>query len=140
MAKYKLNNRVLQGHLDVISGGEFSEVLRSGIEFDKDGFVVVTFGSSKHDNNKALITGKFTVTLHKSEVIKLAEYDPTKWNRYPEVTPPENEWMRVEQWSNNRCRLIGGIFRNGKWYCKQDVGGQYLETTLDNVDQFRPWE
>lgn len=140
MAKYKLKDRSLQIPLDLISSGEFSEVLRSGIEFDKDGFAVVTFGSSKHDNNKALITGKFTVTLHKSEVIKLAEYDPTKWNRYPEVTPPENEWMRVEQWSNNRCRLIGGIFRDGKWYCKQDVGGQYLEATLDNVDQFRPWE
>ena len=141
MAKYKLKNRVLQGHLDVISGGEFSEVLKSGnVEFDEDGFATVRFGSSKHENNKTLVTEKFSVFLHKDEVIKLAEYDPTKWNRYPEVTPPENEWMRVEQWSNNRCRLIGGIFRDGKWYCKQDVGGQYLEATLDNVDQFRPWE
>lgn len=141
MAKYKLKNRVLQGHLDVISGGEFSEVLKSGnVEFDEDGFATVRFGSSKHENNKTLVTEKFSVFLHKDEVTKLAEYDPTKWNRYPEVTPPENEWMRVEQWSNNRCRLIGGIFRDGKWYCKQDVGGQYLEATLDNVDQFRPWE
>lgn len=141
MAKYKLKNRVLQGHLDVISGGEFSETLKSGnVEFDEDGFATVRFGSSVHENNKTLVTEKFSVFLHKDEVIKLTEYDPTKWNRYPEVTPPENEWMRVEQWSNNRCRLIGGIFRDGKWYCKQDVGGQYLETTLGNVDQFRPWE
>lgn len=141
MAKYKLKNRVLQGHLDVISSGEFSETLKSGnVEFDEDGFAVIPVGSSKHDNDKVLITGKFAVTLYKDEVYEITEYDPNKWNKYPEVTPPEDEWMRVEQFFNNRCRLIGGIFRDGKWYCRHDVGGQYLDTTLDNVTLFRPWE
>lgn len=141
MPKYTLKNRVLQGHLDVISGGEFSETLKSGnVEFDEDGFAVIPVGSSKHDNNKVLITGKFTVTLFKDEVYEIAEYDPNKWNKYPEVTPPEGVWMRVEQFSNNKVRRTAGIFRDGKWYGKRDIGDQYFDDKLDNVVLYRPWE
>ena len=82
MTKYRLKDQELQKKLDEISDGEFSEALRSGIEFDKDGFAVVPFGFSKHDNNKALITGKFTVTLYKDEVYELADYDPNAWNYF----------------------------------------------------------
>lgn len=139
MAKYRLKDRALQGHLDAISGGEFTATLESGsFEFDKDDMALVTLGSSMHGTK--IITGKFSVILHKDEVYELAEYTPNDWNRFPDVTPPEGVWMRVEQIFNNRSRRIGGIFRDGRWYGRHDIGGQYLDTTLDNVVRFRPWE
>lgn len=146
MAKYKLKDRSLQIPLDLISDGEFSEVLRSGIEFDKDGFAVVTFGSSKHDNNKALITGKFTVTLHKSEVIKLAKYDPNEWNWWPKVEPPKNVDMRVELYGKDEALdtpepRLGREYFKGFGFWDGDRWHVYGIRVLDGSKvRFRPWE
>lgn len=137
MTKYRLKDADLQHHLDAISSGEFSEALRSGIEFDKDGFAVVPFGSSKHDNNKALITGKFTVTLYKDEVYELADYDPNAWNNYPETQPPMDLHMRVETATGFKCCAE---FDGEDWMYRSvgENGVQGLRV-LKNVVRYRPW-
>lgn len=135
MAKYKLKNRVLQGHLDVISGGEFSETLKSGnVEFDKDDMALVTLGSSMHGTK--IITGKFSVILHKDEVYELAEYTPNDWNNFPDTTPPENIPMRVEFiWNDGALGKCCGVYRNGVWSNSED-----RDCEIENVKRFRPWE
>lgn len=147
MAKYKLKNRVLQGHLDVISGGEFSETLKSGnVEFDEDGFAVIPVGSSKHDNNKVLITGKFTVTLYKDEVYELTDYNPNGWNWWPKVEPPKNVDMRVELYGKDE-NLDTPEPRLGREYFKGFGfwdGNRWSVCGCAVLDgskvRFRPWE
>lgn len=147
MAKYKLKNRVLQGHLDVISGGEFSETLKSGnVEFDEDGFAVIPVGSSKHDNNKVLITGKFTVTLHKDEVYELTDYDPNEWNWWPKVEPPKHVNMRVELYGKDEALdtpepRLGREYFKGFGFWDGDRWYVYGIRVLDGSKvRFRPWE
>lgn len=147
MGKYKLKNRVLQGHLDVISGGEFSEVLKSGnVEFDEDGFAVIPVGPSKHDNNKVLITGKFTVTLYKDEVYELTDYDPNEWNWWPKVEPPKNVDMRVELYGKDEALdtpepRLGREYFKGFGFWDGDRWCVYGIRVLDGSKvRFRPWE
>lgn len=57
-------------------------------------------------------------------------YNPYAWNPYPEVTPPENELMRIECYDGT-CGA--GTFVNGEWH--EDGTDE-----LPNVIRFRPWE
>lgn len=134
MTKYLLKDADLQHHLDAISGGEFSEALKSGnVEFDEDGFATVRFGSSKHENNKTLVTEKFSVFLHKDEVS--FQYDPDAWNSFPEVTPPEGVPMRVERSDGSGIRAV---YLCGQW--RGDTNHPGFIELLENVKRFRPWE
>lgn len=134
MTKYLLKDADLQHHLDAISGGEFSEALKScNVEFDEDGFATVRFGSSKHENNKTLVTEKFSVFLHKDEVS--FQYDPDAWNSFPEVTPPEGVPMRVERYDGSGIRAV---YLCGQW--RGDTNHPGFIELLGNVKRYRPWE
>lgn len=128
MTKYRLKDQELQKNLDEISGGSFTESLES---IKKPSCIVF----QARNGGPAM-----SVNLTKQDIEQFLEYDPNKWNKYPEVTPPEGVWMRVEQFSNNKVRRTAGIFRDGKWYGKHDVCDTYLDETLGNVTLFRPWE
>ena len=138
MTTYRLRDRKLQHHLDAISGGEFSEALKSGnVEFDEDGFATVRFGSSKHENNKTLVTEKFSVFLHKDEVS--FQYDPDAWNSFPEVTPPEGVLMRVETKTGRNFCGYYHIYEEGGCWCYND-GILCPKAISESVTRFRPWE
>ncbi len=138
MTKYLLKDADLQHHLDAISGGEFSEALKSGnVEFDEDGFATVRFGSSKHENNKTLVTEKFSVFLHKDEVS--FQYDPDAWNSFPEVTPPEGVLMRVETKTGRNFCGYYHIYEEGGCWCYND-GILCPKAISESVTRFRPWE
>ena len=141
MNKYILKDADLQHHLDAISGGEFSEALKSGnVEFDEDGFATVRFGSSTHENNKTLVTEKFSGFLHKDEVS--FQYDPDAWNSFPEVTPPEGVLMRVEiEYPDGDVSRTCAIFKDEVWW--EAVNGEPIDeevTVTGKVKRFRPWE
>lgn len=142
MTKYLLKDADLQHHLDAISGGEFSEALKScNVEFDEDGFATVRFGSSKHENNKTLVTEKFSVFLHKDEVS--FQYDPDAWNSFPEVTPPEDVRMRVEKKGNNgRTIRDCAVYKNGHWIYDSAYPEKVINPCwwMSDVDRFRPWD
>lgn len=145
MAKYKLKNRVLQGHLDVISGGEFSETLKSGnVEFDEDGITEIAFGSSSH--GKTFIAEKFSVTLHKDEVYELDGYNPDGWNWWPNIEPPKHVNMRVELYGKDEALdtpepRLGREYFKGFGFWDGDRWYVYGIRVLDGSKvRFRPWE
>lgn len=80
----------------------------------------------------------WTIRLRKSDIEIL--YDPDSWNNYPEVTPPENTWMRVIQSTNGWTRFTAAIYRNGKWYQELENGDQLFQKPILGVCEFRPWE
>lgn len=90
--KYRLKDRELQRKLDELSDGDFSARLHKERELIKDSF-------KKEPRLRVLWFGEgsqFSAALYADMLEEVREYDPHKWNEYPEVTPPEGVWMRCE--------------------------------------------
>ena len=81
---------------------------------------------------------EYSVSVYPGEVEVFAEYDPYKWNEYPNVTPPEKVWMRIEMLSQD-----GGIKTRDVAFYK---AGRWCKFPLDNGEvilgrlRFRPWD
>ena len=86
---------------------------------------IVLFLNSKKNNNIEL-----SVYIRPEAIEEIPDYNPKGWNNYPEVTPPENELMRIEC-HDGTCGA--GAFVNGEWH--EDGTDE-----LPNVIRFRPWE
>lgn len=73
------------------------------------------------------------ITSDMLEAVK--EYDPRKWNDFPDVEPPEGVLMRVECKNMKTCL----VFENGKW---RYPSGELFENYefMFPVKRFRPWE
>jgi hypothetical protein len=134
MTKYRLKDQELQKHLDAISGGAFSECLKVDLFFFEDGVTRINFGK------KFGYASQFSVLILKDELEELPEYNPDDWNHYPEVTPPENTWMRVIQCTQGWTRFTAAFYRDGKWCQELEIGGQLFRKPILGVWKFRPWE
>lgn len=129
--KYRLKDRELQRKLDALSDeNRFSDHLQRECESVKkwgSTFIQVVFGPVAEPFGMS-----FTANFRLCDIEEVREHDPTKWNNYPEVTPPEGALMRVE-----------GEHAYAARYVVDDVGGYWMSDDgfeLDNVYRFRPWE
>lgn len=87
--KYRLKDRALQKQLDAISGGDFSQRLQDPAKSEK-GFAVA-YGDFPE------INGLRHLSLFLADEIEEApEYDPTRWNVWPDVEPPCDVLLRIE--------------------------------------------
>lgn len=70
------------------------------------------------------------------------EYDPDSWNNYPEVTPPEGVWMRVEASALDDfgekliVKFFGAFYVEGAWRSSVDI----KDWETFRIFRFRPWE
>lgn len=85
------------------------------------------------------------VSIQKDAILAKETYDPYRWNRYPEVTPPERIPMRVEYTVPLMTVFQRGgiaVFEDGHWYeCTPD--GRHKISQFKNgrrVVRFRPWD
>lgn len=135
--KYRLKDRDLQRKLDDITAGGFSKVLEKKID--------VTFFCEEF---LFLGAGSIRVRLFESAFEEVLEYDPTKWNEWPCVTPPNDVRMRVEVLTKiedegtpdqrgGKVRYRGcASFFQGFWlFGKDNCSLNFGETV-----RFRPWE
>lgn len=125
--KYRLKDRGLQKKLDEISKGDLSDALEvcsaavaSALKRGKP--TTIWFG----------VQPQLSLEITSDMLEEVREHDPTKWNNYPEVTPPEGALMRVE-----------GEHAYAARYVVDDVGGYWMSDDgfeLDDVYRFRPWD
>ena len=130
--KYRLKDRELQRKLDELSDGDFSARLHKERELIKDSFKkeprlhVLWFGEGS----------QFSAALYADMLEEVREYDPHKWNNYPEVEPPEGVWMRVE-WRDGVVKHLA-VARYEAW----GGGKQFVwvsdKRIIREVDRFRP--
>lgn len=128
--KYRLKDRELQKKLDEISDGDFSARLHKERELIKDSFKkeprlhVLWFGEGS----------QFSAALYADMLEEVREYDPHKWNEYPEVTPPKGVWMRCETDVNAIQHKIRRVakFDGREW--RDSLSKQVV------VHRFRPWD
>lgn len=86
-------------------------------------------------------SGEWMIELPTDDIEVIKEYDPNKWNNYPEVTPPVGVPMRIEyKTSKGHIGGILALFFDGMWHrCTPDGTTCFL--TLDrDVKRFRPWD
>ena len=132
--KYRLKDRALQKRLDAISGGDFSQRLQDPAKSEK-GFAVA-YGDFPE------INGLRHLSLFLADEIEEApEYDPTRWNLWPNVEPPEDVGMQIEIVQLDPSgkplklpRFCGySTFRNNYWY---NIG----HVDNNEIVRFRPWD
>lgn len=70
---------------------------------------------------------------------EVREYDPHKWNEYPEVTPPEGVLMRVECRDGRKACAKYRLFIEGGSWCDIN-GGAWPEAYSQDAERFRPWD
>lgn len=87
--RYRLKDRALQAKLDAISGGDFSKKLQDPAKSEK-GFAVAYGDFPEIDGLRHLSL------FLADEIEEVPEYDPTRWNVWPEVKPPRDVSLRIE--------------------------------------------
>lgn len=140
--KYRLKDRAMQAKLDALSNGDFSLKLQEKTPSSlTHSFVEVGFSREKGKN-----TRWFTATFCTDEIEEVPQYDPTKWNEWPDVEPPRNKLLRTEilteriDWDTpeprgGQSRFKGsGIFDGTEWYFYDATTRKEGETV-----RFRPW-
>lgn len=141
MIRYELKDKVMHNQLAAALPG-FSEALQC---------VGRKLGPGYFDNQDAVAVsarwsrGEWSITLPTDDIEVLGKYDPKKWNKYPDTTPPEGQWMRCEgvdkEGQPTRRALI---FIRGKWRSYEvQIGEPYYAGSIAEVmavDRFRPWD
>lgn len=135
--RYRLKDRELQRKLDEATDGEFSRRLQNDRE-RMDGIILIgcmgTIEDRRRHNHTKLL--RMTLCFAPDEIEEVREYDPTKWNNYPEVEPPEGVWMRVE-WRDGVVKHLA-VARYEAW----GGGKQFVwvsdKRIIREVDRFRP--
>lgn len=95
-------------------------------------------GAPKYEfelRTKKGILGK--LVFDECDLEDIPEYNPRAWNPYPEVTPPEGVWMRLEicPGSEDSGRM-GAKYLNGKWLLDDGAIANFGNYPA----RFRPWE
>lgn len=131
--KYRLKDRELQEKLDEISKGDLSDALEvcsaavaSALKRGKP--TTIWFG----------VQPQLSLEITSDMLEEVREYDPHKWNEYPEVTPPEGVWMRVE-WREG-VELRRGVARYVAWGDNKEFVWMSDKRIIREVDRFRPWD
>lgn len=88
------------------------------------------------------------IRANKMNILKTAirtkkEYDPNAWNKYPEVTPPEDISLRCEGHDRDTRRPFRAILRylNGG-FCFDSTEPRLYRSLFPGmvIDRFRPWD
>ncbi len=156
--KYRLKDRELQKKLDEATDGEFSRRLQNDRE-RMDGMILIGCMGMIEDRRRHNHTKlqRMTLCFALDEIEEVAEYDPHKWNRWPDVTPPANVTMRVTKVRNGNietfCCRTWVPENNFDLQWRKDFGGAWWAVhggKPDEIDEdtwepgytflFRPWE
>ena len=133
--KYRLKDRELQKKLDEATDGEFSRRLQNDRE-RMDGMILIGCMGMIEDRRRHNHTKlqRMTLCFATDEIEEVAEYDPHAWNKYPEVEPPKDVWMRCETDVN----AIGHKIRHGAKFDGREWR-DYLSKQVV-VHRFRSWD
>ena len=132
--KYRLKDRKLQEKLDAISGGDFSEKLNTEAQ-KRFSPVLAREVFTVYFGDFDALANRFSVLFELNEVEEVPEYDPRRWNEWPDVEPPEGVDMRVEVLSKDGKVIFKGasVFITDAW----NIGGHRYD---DGRVRFRPWD
>lgn len=132
--KLRLKDQNLQAQLDaLVPPSGFTDELSKIDPYTLIAGNFIWFPVSFGEENRYGIK-PFRVVLTKNDVECVESYNPHFWNAFPEVTPPEGIWMRVEYASTDfgeKARLFEGEWWDGR---NDEAGFE------GKIVRFRPWD
>lgn len=137
--KYELKNKLLQEQLDSLSDGDFSKRLN---EQTLDGCSPDLAFSVKFGKPVGNYCHRFSIAFQVDEILIHKEYDASRWNSYPDVTPPEDVLMRVETVGGKKFCGYFHTFPDGvgRWCCVCFTPRHMPLRETEKVRRFRPWK
>lgn len=126
--KYQLKNRELQAKIEAIDP-EFGERLS------------LRFGRWEGDKYALLLPCEgvaITLKISDSAIEEEPEYDPSKWNKWPEVLPPKNGFYRVEYKEDNLTKKAAWMWDGLVWNIKPGIF--FILGSASNEVRFKPWD
>lgn len=132
--KLRLKDPNLQAQLDAMDPPSgFTEALS---KFDPEKLVEGNFiwFPVRFGKGNRYVNNLFRVDITKNDVECVESYNPHFWNAFPEVTPPEGVWMRIEYAFTDfgeKARFIDGEWWDGR---NDEAGFE------GKIIRFRPWD
>lgn len=138
MTTYHLRDRKLQQKLDDLSDGDFSRQLN---EESLDG-CSPDFTFRVRFGGQVGTCFRYSAVFRVDEIMIQEGYDPNAWNKFPEVTPPEDVLMRVETVGGDKFRGYFHTFPDGvgRWCCVCFTPRHMPLHETEKVRRYRPWE
>lgn len=143
---YELKNKERQEALEKALPGFKEECRRmcEGLDGHLDEGTPVMFSTVNFDA-ASWTRNEWSLVIPADNLEVIGKYDSKKWNKYPEVTPPEGVWMRVEGGRAKRFHVKrGAIFLRGEWYWHipqaSDPNPACAQMDGREVERFRPWD
>ena len=125
--KYKFKNKAIEKIVN-----SFADAYGIPQEMvDKSAEIAIKLGVSF-----SLVACGSYLALNSDCVQEVKEYNPHGWNKFPEVTPPENVHMRLNVSYDGQLNRLYGYYENGMWY---DIDGCDIEPDEFDIE-FRPWD
>lgn len=136
MIRYELKDKERQAALEKALPG-FREALRCP-ETEGQMLEFTHWGSSADWEDD-----DWSLTIHRNQLNEVVEYDPTGWNDYPEVTPPEGVLMRLEvveaSWDHGlEGERLCAIWKVKTFKIKED--DKKTETEVTEGRWYREWK
>lgn len=124
MIKYGLKEENLLRKLDEWNGCLFEDALQEECE------------KQYRDNSFFITINVGRLLIPKNEISIDSQYDPTSWNEFPEITPPEHVAMRVETKNGHGEQAY---FIDGHWCLFDAPTAEDGSILASIVVRFRPW-
>lgn len=127
--KYQLKNKELQAKLEAI--------------YPKFGVALSSFfGNQKDKTCITFLLGQgidVTLFIRNSAIEEVHEFDPTKWNVWPDVLPPKTGYYRVEFKDSYSTKKAAWMWDGLGW---QIQPGAYFLLDSANKEgiRFKPWD
>lgn len=137
---WRLKDKELQRKLDEVSDGDFSKCL-ANISHAVGDSIYIVFGK-RSDRGFFRNPGdyrNFQMCISYDELEYIPEYNPKRWNKYPDVTPPYGVMMRLKMKSGILRAGYLKKFSEGGFWCNSNHIRMSRAENLD-VDMFKPWD
>lgn len=135
MIRYELKDKEYQAALEKALPG-FKEELQARCAWafeDEENYVGVCHcDSTQHPGFY------WGVDIPKEQIEVIGKYDPKKWNKYPEVTPPEGVPLRCEGLHEDTGHKFRAALQFAHGEFRFECGFRMLPNT--RVERFRPWD
>ena len=139
MIRYELKDKECQAAFEKALPGFGKDLQAACDEQFDDEFSHVCARLS--DNGGVFWDGE--VNIKKAAIRAKGVYDPNAWNKYPEVTPPEDISLRCEGHDRDTGRPFRAILRYlDGGFCFDSTDPRYYRSLFPGmvIDRFRPWD